>query len=138
MPARLHLISTSTTIATITRAPVTHALRRQHTNTASPTTAADGPVSTTCASEAGSPSPSGTSGPSARPIRAYIVPASVAAYAISRVGSRPRQISAMPNTSRICASAPHTGRSSAGTNSDSGVRSSACHSGSSARTEPMP
>ncbi len=79
----------------------------------------------------------GLSGPSQMPMRAYIVPASVAAYAISSVRARPRQISQTPKTSRICASAPHTGRSRAGTNSDSGVRSSANHRCSSAWTEPM-
>ncbi|AWI28074.1 hypothetical protein E3E14_28215 [Streptomyces sp. ICN441] len=136
MPARLGLTTTSTTMARTTRASVSRAPYRTHTYTARPTTAADGPVSTTPASEAGSPS--GWSGPSAIPARAYIVPASVAAYATASVRRRPRQISAIPNTRRICASAPHTGRSSAGTNRESGVRSTASHSGSSARTDPMP
>ncbi|PIM72814.1 hypothetical protein CTU88_02945 [Streptomyces sp. JV178] len=135
MPARFSLTSTSTTIATTTAPAVTCAPNRHPRNTASPTTAADGPVSTTWASEAGSPT-KGTSGPRAMPTRAYSVPASVATYATASVRPFPRQISAIPNTSRICASAPHTGRSSAGTNRESGVRSSASHSGSSARTAP--
>ncbi|MZD16099.1 hypothetical protein GTY82_02285 [Streptomyces sp. SID5476] len=135
MPARFSFTSTSTTIATTTAPAVRYARCRHPTNTASPTTAADGPVSTTRASDAGSPT-RGTSGPSAMPTRAYSVPASVATYAITRVRRRPRQISAIPNTSRICASAPHTGRSSAGTKRESGVRSSASPSGSSARTAP--
>lgn len=92
-------------------------------------------MSTTRASEAGSPTRN-ASGPSAMPTRAYSVPASVATYASARVRRLPRQISAIPNTIRICASAPHTGRSSAGTNRESGVRSSASPSGSSARTAP--
>ncbi|ARF72158.1 hypothetical protein B7C62_07645 [Kitasatospora albolonga] len=133
-PARLSLTRTSTTIAITTSDPVNQARWAWQTYTASPTTAADGPVSTTCASEAGSPR--NASGPSAMPTRAYSVPASVAPYATARVRHRPRHTSAMPNTSRICASAPHTGRSSAGTNNDSGVRSRASHSGSSARTAP--
>lgn len=68
--------TTSTTIATATAAQVNQARKRQHTNTASPTTAADGPVSVTYLSESGSPS--GLTGPIQMPIRAYIVPASVA------------------------------------------------------------
>ncbi|OSY53816.1 hypothetical protein BG846_00513 [Streptomyces fradiae ATCC 10745 = DSM 40063] len=135
MPARFGLTTASTTMAAITSHPVSRARYRQQTNTASPTTAADGPVSTTRASEAGSPS-SGVPGPRAMPTRAYVVPASVATYATTSVRVRPRQISAIPKTTRTCASAPHTGRSSAGTNSDRGVRASAAHSGSSARTDP--
>ncbi|MPY43224.1 hypothetical protein FNH04_25920 [Streptomyces phyllanthi] len=134
MPARFSLTSTSTTIATITRAAVTYARWRRPTTTASPTTAADGPVSTTPASDAGSPR--GTSGPSATPTRAYSVPASVAPYATASARHRPRQISAIPNTHRICSSAPHTGRCRAGTKRESGVRRRASQSGSSARTAP--
>ncbi|TLS39930.1 hypothetical protein FE633_44355 [Streptomyces montanus] len=134
MPARFSLRSTSATIDETTSPAVAYARWRQHTKTASPTTAADGPVSTTYASEAGSPS--GTSGPSRMPTRAYSVPASVAAYATSRVRRRPRQSSAIPNTTRICSSPPQAGRSSAGTKRDSGVRSRDSHRGSSARTPP--
>ncbi|MBJ6638383.1 hypothetical protein H4K36_11620 [Streptomyces sp. DHE7-1] len=134
MPARFSFSSTSTTIAEVTAPTVTWAPYRQATYTARPTTAAEGPVSTTRASEAGRPN--GACGPRAMPIRAYSVPASVATYATASARHRPRQISAIPNTNRTCASAPHTGRSRAGTNSDSGVRDSACHSGSSARTAP--
>ncbi len=136
LPARFGFTTTSTTMAATTSRPVSRAPYRQHTTTARPTTAAEGPVSTTRASDAGSPSPNGASGPSAMPTRAYVVPASVAAYATSSVRARPRVTSAIPNTSSTWASAPHTGRSSAGTKSDSGVRSSATHRGSSARTEP--
>ncbi|PWG11960.1 hypothetical protein DF268_19500 [Streptomyces sp. V2] len=123
-PARFVLTATSTSIASTTTAPVTYARYRHARHTASPTTAADGPVSTTFASEAGSPN-TGTSGPSATPTRAYSVPARVAAYATASVRHHPRQISASPNTSRIWASAPQTGRSSAGTKRESGVRSRA-------------
>ncbi|PSK73408.1 hypothetical protein C6W96_08300 [Streptomyces sp. CS149] len=133
-PARLSLTRTSTTIARTTSAPVNQARRWWQTYTASPTTAADGPVSTTWASEAGSPG--NVPGPRATPTRAYSVPASVAPYATASVRHLPRHTSATPNTSRIWASAPHTGRSSAGTNSDSGVRRRASGSGSSARTAP--
>ncbi|TYR48449.1 hypothetical protein FY004_34415 [Streptomyces parvus] len=133
-PARLSLTRTSTTIARTTSAPVNQARRWWQTYTASPTTAADGPVSTTWASEAGSPG--NVPGPRATPTRAYSVPASVAPYATASVRHRPRHTSATPNTSRIWASAPHTGRSGAGTNSDSGVRRRASGSGSSARTAP--
>ncbi|WP_174673824.1 hypothetical protein [Streptomyces pluripotens] len=70
------MISTSATIARVTVLAVRYAPYRQLTNTASPTTAADGPVSTTSASEAGSPN--GACGPSVMPARAYSVPASVA------------------------------------------------------------
>ncbi|PVC88201.1 hypothetical protein DBP20_08400 [Streptomyces sp. CS131] len=133
-PARLSLTRTSTTIASTTSAPVNQARRWWQTYTASPTTAADGPVSTTWASEAGSPG--NVPGPRATPARAYSVPASVAPYATASVRHRPRHTSATPNTNRIWASAPHTGRSSAGTNSDSGVRRRASASGSSARTAP--
>ncbi|NUV64180.1 hypothetical protein G6W55_31570 [Streptomyces sp. CAI-85] len=129
MPARLGLTTTSTIIARTTADAVTYAWCRSDTNTARPTTAADGPVSTTWASEAGST-------PRWMPTRAYSVPARVATYATASVRHRPRQISAIPNTSRICASAPQTGRSSAGTNSDSGVRRRASQRGSSARTAP--
>lgn len=55
---------------------------------------------------------------------------------MSSVRHQPMQISEIPKTSRICASAPHTGRSSAGTNSDSGVRSRASQNGSTALTDP--
>ncbi|NEB84218.1 hypothetical protein G3I37_04985 [Streptomyces anulatus] len=130
----MSLTRTSTTIARTTSAPVNRARHRWQTYTASPTTAAEGPVSTTWASEAGSPRK--PSGPSAMPIRAYSVPASVARYATASVRHRPRHSSARPNTSRIWASAPHTGRSSAGTNRDSGVRRRASRNGSSARTAP--
>ncbi|MBT2901440.1 hypothetical protein HET64_33590 [Streptomyces sp. McG3] len=133
-PARLSFTRTSTTIARTTSAPVNRARCRWQTYTASPTTAAEGPVSTTCASDAGSPG--NTSGPSATPIRAYSVPASVARYATASVRHRPRHTSATPNTTRIWASAPHTGRSGAATNRDSGVRARASQSGSSARTAP--
>ena len=52
-------------------------------------------------------------------------------------GARPAEhSSAIPKTNRICTSAPQTGRSRAGTNSDSGVRDRAGHSASSARTAP--
>ncbi|UJV46988.1 hypothetical protein CVT30_33860 [Streptomyces sp. AMCC400023] len=135
MPARFSFTSTSTAIVTTTAPAVTYARYRHPTYTASPTTAADGPVSTTRASDAGRPS-RGTSGPSATPTRAYSVPARVARYAIARVRRRPREISAMPKTISICASAPHTGRSSAGTKRESGVRANAVQSGSSARTAP--
>ncbi|WP_345659226.1 hypothetical protein [Streptomyces venetus] len=76
MPARFSFTATSTTIAAITAPAVTYARWRRPRYTASPTTAADGPLSTTRASEAGSPS--GKSGPSRTPRRAYRVPASVA------------------------------------------------------------
>ncbi len=80
--------------------------------------------------------PNGEPGPMATASRAYIVPARVATYATASVRHTPRHASAMPKTMRICASAPHTGRSSAGTNNDRGVRSSASHQGSCAWTEP--
>ncbi len=43
----------------------------------------------------------------------------------------------MPKTTKTCASAPHTGRSRAGTYSDNGVRSSETSSGSAALTTPI-
>lgn len=94
-------------------------------------------MSTILASPAGTPrKPSGPPVPSASPSRAYSVPATVAAYATSTARPRFRHSSAMPKTSSTWASAPHTGRCSAGTKSDSGVRSSPSHTGSSARTAP--
>lgn len=75
-PARFGFSATSATIAATTTPAVTYAPYRQPRNTASPTTAADGPVSTTRASEAGSPN--GLSGPIAMARRAYRVPARVA------------------------------------------------------------
>lgn len=55
---------------------------------------------------------------------------------MSSVRRRPSVISEMPKTSSTWATAPHTGRSTAGTNSDRGVRTSASHQASAARTKP--
>lgn len=68
LPARFSFGATSATVARITTEAVTYARWRRPRNTARPTTAADGPVSTTHLPEAGSPS--GESGPSRMPRRA--------------------------------------------------------------------
>ena len=97
----------------------------------SPTTAAEAPVSMTCAASGGSPH---QPGPAAIMTRALSVPASETAYATTTVRAGPSNSWASATPRNKTGMPGQAGRSRAGTNRESGVRSTTTGSDTSPRT----